>query len=177
METVEKKHTYNTRSGAVQEILSRPPAWIIRWGTTLVFFFLIILIGIAFMVPSPTIVSTRLRIEELPAYDSLHFPGYDTSFAGVTDLKQEDFGNIKAGQKVLIQLDAYNYHTFGMLEGKIAAVSEKFSGPQGHFTVWISLPAQGTTSRGYNIQYKPAMIGAADIIIRQQKLIEKLNPF
>jgi HlyD family secretion protein len=57
------------RSNEVQEILSRPPKWIVRWGISIVFFVIIVIIGGSSFFKYPDIVSATivLTTENPPA--------------------------------------------------------------------------------------------------------------
>ncbi len=63
----EKPHTvFNSSSGgrgaAVDEILSRPPSWLIRWGITVFFGVLVVLLAVGWFVQYPDLVKANLRI-------------------------------------------------------------------------------------------------------------------
>lgn len=57
------------RSSEVQEILSRPPKWIVRWGISIVFFVVVVIIGGSSFFKYPDIVSSTivLTTENPPA--------------------------------------------------------------------------------------------------------------
>ncbi len=57
------------RSNEVQEILSRPPKWIVRWGITIVFFVVVIIIIGSWFFKYPDIISAKivLTTENPPA--------------------------------------------------------------------------------------------------------------
>jgi multidrug resistance efflux pump len=50
------------RSEEVQEIISRPPAWLIRWGITLVFVMLSLLVGLSFLIKYPDYVEAKVLV-------------------------------------------------------------------------------------------------------------------
>jgi hypothetical protein len=175
MQSNGKTHTYKERSEEVQEILSRPPVWIVRWGSGIAFFFMLVLLSIAWLVPSPVIIQGSLKIARQSFAIPLNGSEYDTLFIAVVKLNQENFGKIQAGQKAVIQLKAYQ--DFGVLESKVIWVSDKFNEEQGDFDVHLSLPKDRKTSHGYAVQYVPAMMGQADIVLSERKLIQKLSPF
>jgi multidrug resistance efflux pump len=52
----------NLRSEEAQEVLTRMPSWIIRWGTTLLFAAVIILIFISFLVKYPDTIQAKVNI-------------------------------------------------------------------------------------------------------------------
>lgn len=57
----------NLRSEEVQEILSNPPFWIVRWGITLIFGFTIIILILSFIIRYPDFVTAKILVTtELP---------------------------------------------------------------------------------------------------------------
>ncbi|WP_420601164.1 HlyD family secretion protein [Flagellimonas sp.] len=52
----------NLRSEEVQEILSTPPAWIVRWGITLIFMFTIIILTLSFIIKYPDFVTAKIIV-------------------------------------------------------------------------------------------------------------------
>ena len=57
-----KPNNLNLRSEEVQEILSNPPAWIVRWGITLIFMFTCILLILSFTIKYPDFVSAKVLV-------------------------------------------------------------------------------------------------------------------
>ncbi|MFS4455429.1 HlyD family secretion protein [Maribacter sp. 2304DJ31-5] len=52
----------NLRSEEVQEILTNPPAWIVRWGITLIFAFTCILLTLSFIIKYPDFVGAKVLV-------------------------------------------------------------------------------------------------------------------
>lgn len=50
------------RSEEVQEILSNPPIWIVRWGITLIFMFVCIILVLSFMIKYPDFVTAKVLV-------------------------------------------------------------------------------------------------------------------
>lgn len=50
------------RSEEVQEILTNPPAWIVRWGITLIFLFTLIILILSFIIRYPDFVSAKVIV-------------------------------------------------------------------------------------------------------------------
>ncbi|WP_166961518.1 HlyD family secretion protein [Yeosuana marina] len=50
------------RSEEVQEILSNPPSWIVRWGITLIFMFVCIIVSLSFMIKYPDFVTAKVLV-------------------------------------------------------------------------------------------------------------------
>lgn len=57
-----KQDDLELRSEEVQEILSNPPSWIVRWGITLIFMFLGIIISLSFMIKYPDFVKAKVLV-------------------------------------------------------------------------------------------------------------------
>lgn len=55
-------HNIELRSESVQEILSNPPGWIIRWGITVIFLSVLAVIAISFFVRYPDFISSQVII-------------------------------------------------------------------------------------------------------------------
>lgn len=56
------KNSLNLRSEEVQEILSNPPSWIVRWGITLIFMFTILILILSFAIKYPDFVSAKVLV-------------------------------------------------------------------------------------------------------------------
>lgn len=52
----------NLRSEEVQEILTTPPSWIVRWGISLVFLFTVIVLSLSFMIQYPDFVTAKIIV-------------------------------------------------------------------------------------------------------------------
>lgn len=50
------------RSSEVNEVLSKPPAWLIRWGITVFFFVLVLMLAVTWFIRYPDLVSGSLEI-------------------------------------------------------------------------------------------------------------------
>lgn len=57
-----KEDKFNLRSEEVQEIISTPPIWIVRWGITLVFIFVCILLVLSSIIKYPDVVSSKILV-------------------------------------------------------------------------------------------------------------------
>ena len=57
-----QKEKLDLRSEEVQEILTKPPVWIVRWGITLIFVFTLIIIALSFIIEYPDFVAAKVLI-------------------------------------------------------------------------------------------------------------------
>lgn len=50
------------RNSQVDEVLNQPPAWLVRWGISVFFFVLLILLGVSWFVEYPDLVGAPMRV-------------------------------------------------------------------------------------------------------------------
>lgn len=94
---------------------------------------------------------------------------------GKLALNQDGAGKVKAGKKVIIKLRNYPYLEYGVLEGKVAAVS--MAAENDMFSVFVDLPDKLITNYGITLDFTYDMEGNAEIITQDILLINKLlNP-
>lgn len=85
-------------------------------------------------------------------------------------------GKVEVGQRVNIKLDNYPYMEFGLLEGKISNISmvPVVSENGGYYTAEIELPQKLVTNYKKELPFNQEMQGAAEIITKDRRLIERL---
>jgi multidrug resistance efflux pump len=83
------------------------------------------------------------------------------------------YGKIREGQKVRLSLDNYPFQEYGYFYGIIQ--SKSFMPVEKAYELIIKLPAELVSSYGQKIEYKPNMSGTAEVIIEDQRLLEKLS--
>lgn len=86
------------RDDSVQEILSRPPSWLLRWGTTLILILTLFLFFLAWWVKYPDLVTAPvvLSTPQPPA------PVVSQTAGQLTALLVEDNETVEAGQQLAI---------------------------------------------------------------------------
>lgn len=80
-------------------------------------------------------------------------------------------GKVKSGQKVFIELVDYPKSEFGMLEGKVTAITQ--IDKEGKYEVKISLPTQLKTTYNKQIPFKAQLKGTAKIITKDKRLLAR----
>ncbi|TAI48089.1 HlyD family secretion protein [Flagellimonas allohymeniacidonis] len=101
----ESKDNLYIRSEEVQEILTNPPSWIVRWGITLIFLFTFIVLVLSFIIKYPDFVSAKIIVtterpaEQLKARQS---GAIDTIFI-------ENRQSVKPNQRLAILKNTANY--------------------------------------------------------------------
>jgi HlyD family secretion protein len=63
MENNEEEEEEIRHTDEVQDIITAVPSWLLRWGITVFFCLLVIIIGLATFIRYPDIVNARLRVE------------------------------------------------------------------------------------------------------------------
>ncbi len=82
------------------------------------------------------------------------------------------YGKVMPGQRVRLTLDNYPFQEYGLLMGVVRQTSYIPLNKQ--YELIVELPRDLVTSYGRRIDYKPNMIASADVVLEDQRLIEKL---
>jgi multidrug resistance efflux pump len=98
-------------------------------------------------------------------------PG-NTAYLGQLRIPQQNAGKVHVSQAVLIRFNGYPYQEFGLVRGTVKSIAQ-VPLHEG-FVAEVSLPEQLVTSRGQRLTYKLGMTASAEIITRDQRLLERL---
>lgn len=85
------------------------------------------------------------------------------------------YGKIKSGQKVRFELDNYPFQEYGFIYGVVRTIS--YIPVDKTYELIVDLPSTLISSYGQRLAYKPNMGGTAEIIVDNQRLLEKLLYF
>jgi hypothetical protein len=88
------------------------------------------------------------------------------------DIPVRGMGKASVGQKVIIKLDDYHYQEFGMLEGKVQSLDPSLNVK--FYRVMVSLPKGLKSTYQQNFTFKTEMIGSAEIVTADLRLIERV---
>jgi multidrug resistance efflux pump len=100
-------------------------------------------------------------------------PTHEKGFIGKAKAVSQNSGKIKIGQMVNIKLFNYPDNQFGMLKGKITAIS-LVPDATGNLLINVALPNGLQTSYKKQIIFQQEMSGTADIVTEDLRLIERL---
>jgi multidrug resistance efflux pump len=100
-------------------------------------------------------------------------PENQQQFIGKLNVLSQNSGKIKQNQKVLIKLENFPYQEYGMLEGKIQAMST-VTDKDGNYFIEITIPNGLTTTFDKKIKFDKELTGQADIITDEMRLIERI---
>jgi multidrug resistance efflux pump len=81
-------------------------------------------------------------------------------------------GSIQVGQPVFIRLDNYPGEQFGLLKGRIAAMSPVPLGA--HYAVEVALPDGLVSTFGQHLPYQQGMQGQAEIMVEDLRVIDRI---
>lgn len=99
-------------------------------------------------------------------------PSVESGFIGKLKAPAQNSGKIKAGQKVNIRLANYPDREFGILEGKVRSISLT-PDKEGNLLIDVSIVSGLTTSYNKKINFQQEMMGSADIITQDLRLIQR----
>lgn len=99
-------------------------------------------------------------------------PSVESGFIGKLKAPAQNSGKIKVGQKVNIRLANYPDREFGILEGKIKSISLT-PDKDGNLLIDVSLLNGLTTSYKKRINFQQEMVGSADIITQDLRLVQR----
>ena len=99
-------------------------------------------------------------------------PSVESGFIGKLKAPTLNSGKIKVGQKVNIRLANYPDREFGILEGTVKSISLT-PDKEGNLLIDVSLPNGLKTSYNKKIHFQQEMIGSADIVTQDLRLIQR----
>ena len=99
-------------------------------------------------------------------------PTENSNFIAKLKTPRQNSGKIKIGQQVNIKLENYPDYEFGMLKGKIKNIS-LIPNKDGLYLIDVELPKKLITSYNKEIDFKQEMLGTAEIITEDLRLIDR----
>ena len=100
-------------------------------------------------------------------------PTHEKGYIGKAKALSQNSGKIKIGQEVIIRLTNFPEREFGILKGKVTAISLT-PDKEGNLLIDISLPKGLQTSYHKKITFRQEMNGTADIITNDLRLTERI---
>jgi hypothetical protein len=126
-------------SDEVNEILSHPPTWIIKYGITIFFvIFMTVLSGVYF------IQYADIRTGEIIVSDVIENSNNSPAENYVVQVKMLCPEGIKAGEQINLKMNEFSNHGYQELSGKLK--SETFNKRQQIYTLEIALPIPETNN-------------------------------
>lgn len=100
-------------------------------------------------------------------------PTIESGYIGKVKASAQNSGKIKIGQNVNIRLANFPDREFGMINGKVKNISLT-PDKEGNLLIDIALPKGIETSYKKKISFQQEMIGTADIVTEDLRLLERL---
>ena len=115
----ENKDNIELRSEEVQEILTKPPAWIVRWGITLIFLFTLIILVLAFMIKYPDFVTAKVIVSTEQPTERIV-----ARFSGaLDDIYISNGDTVRVGQKLAVIRNTANINDVYYLKSIVDTLS------------------------------------------------------
>ncbi|MDD2285764.1 MAG: HlyD family efflux transporter periplasmic adaptor subunit [Paludibacter sp.] len=149
------------RSREVQEILSRPPKKLVRYGTSVICAILVILIAGSFFFNYPDIISSDATIQNT-----------NNEWVALIEVSANGAGKIHTGQQVILKMIAYPYLEFGHIKGIIQQISP--IPERERYLVKVKIGEKLVTSSNKELQISGKLSATADIITENRRLIERI---
>ncbi len=99
-------------------------------------------------------------------------PSDNSSFIAKLKTPAQNSGKIKVGQDVNVKLENYPDTEFGVLNGIVKTIS-LMPNKDGLYLIDVDLPEKLITSYNKEIEFKQEMVGSAEIITENLRLIER----
>ena len=96
-----------------------------------------------------------------------------TTYFGELSVSQQSFGRVSEGQRVLVRFSGYPYQEFGSVYGEVEYFSD-FPVRDSLFFAKVAFPDGLQTSYGQTILPRNGMIGRAEIITQDIRLLERV---
>ena len=93
------------------------------------------------------------------------------AFYGIIKMPIQNSGKVTIGQPVNIKLYNYPFEEFGLLKGKVKAISKVPN--EGFYSVAVNLPEQLNTESGQALPIQHEYIGSSEIVTRDLRLIQR----
>lgn len=162
-------------SSQVDEIISKPPGSLVRWGTTVIFLVFAVILLLAWLIKYPEVISSPVVITNISlGVDSKRESGPDSpgEFIGRINLGIENWGKVAVGQKVNIKVSAFPYLEYGMLRGNVK--SKNLADRGDSIIVEVALPQGLTTLYKEKLEYIPGMQGNAETFTGNSSLLQRI---
>ena len=170
-------------SEEVQEIIGKPPHWILSWGITLLLIIVLMVFAGSYFFRYPDVIAGEIMLtcdndpSNLDSDDSVNLnrafdPSRPGRIWGKLRIPVSGSGKVKAGQRVNIKLLNYPFMEFGALQGRITKISPIQQ--EKSYLAEVILPNGLVTTYGKKLAYLSGMSGSAEIITAERRLIERI---
>jgi len=118
MDKKEAKNNLKLRSEEVQEILTNPPVWIVRWGITLIFIFICIILSLSFLIKYPDFVQAKVLITTKQPTETV----IARASGAIDKIFIENRDTVKSGKKLAILRNTADFEDIFYLKNIIDSI-------------------------------------------------------
>lgn len=147
----------------INEVMGGTPSWMLRYGSLLLLFTVILLLSLSVMIQYPDVIEGRVEIR--PA---------GNAYSVTATLPVYGTGKIRPGQQVYVKMDKYPREEFGELIGTV--VAKPVQRTPGEVTVAIALTAGLKSTRGSMLDPGSWASGQCTVVTGKEALLAKLLP-
>lgn len=160
-----------TYSKETLDILGKMPNRFIRYGLSIFFFILLVILTGLYFIHYPDTYRSSVTIQEKRHLNDSIIDIKDIYIAHI-QINANEIWKIKYGSTVKISLDQYPRNIYGLLSGNIIHITpkEKFQ----VYDVYIKLSNGLTTSFNKNLEYLPNMSGTAIVNGKEKSIFKRI---
>jgi hypothetical protein len=154
----------------VEEIIGRPPPWLVRFGTLIVLFTFLLIIATLGLIEYPDYVIVSVKLSRVSNPEVM--TSFDTAFCCDFRMPSNTAGGIKKGEIVKIEFFNYPVRKFGYVKAFVSSISlDPDSASFSNGKIYLSNGL--VTSFNKRLPYVNGMRGNAKIVISTQSLLAK----
>jgi hypothetical protein len=158
----EEKHI---QSEQVEDLLSKIPNWITRWGISLICLILFFVIFISNFIIYPDVIRGKLVVQNINA---------DTTICRF-EIPQEQIYRIKSGEELILKFERFPFQKFGIVKSQILCTSDSVI--NGYLLYKIQLHKLAKTSSNQQIRIYGGMAADCEIIVEKRSTLKMLLSF
>jgi hypothetical protein len=155
----------NIQSDRIEDLLSKIPNWITRWGISLIFLTLFFVMLVTNFIDYPDVIKGKIVIQN----NNLN------RISCLIQIPQETVYRIKPGMDIMLKLDRYPFQKYGMFKSQIIKITD--STINGYLTCVISLPKQIKTGQIAQLVFNKNMKAECDIIVDNKSIFNRLSSY
>ena len=169
---MKKDKNLKYRSPEIQAIVGKVPIWVIRWGMSVIFIVLILILFLSWVIKYPETVSVEVKIKRNVSILNDKLKLKEGKYYAEALISERDFVKIKESQIVKIKLKGYSYYEYGLIKGII--IGKEDIPINSKYLIKINLEHGLRTSFRKEVEYYEGMKGEAAIMIKDTRLFDRI---
>ncbi|HVW12397.1 MAG TPA: hypothetical protein VHB54_01160 [Mucilaginibacter sp.] len=161
---LENDPVFIRHSDEIQDIMTKVPSGLIRWGMTCFLLIFLLMVGLAAFIKYPDIITTSVKITAC---------GENGIASGKAIIPQNAIAKIHNGEAVVIKLNNYPFEQYGIVKGELKSIARTINN-QGDFSAEV-LIRSNVTDMKKKILFQPGMLAEAEIITEYESVLHRLR--